>query len=425
MSNIAIKAEQISKAYRLYDKPFHRIAETFHPFRKKYHKVFYALNKMSLEVCKGETFGIIGKNGSGKSTLLKILTGTLTPTEGSVFLNGRVASLLELGAGFNPELTGIENIYFSGTIMGFSRKEMDVRRDAIISFADIGDFINQPAKTYSSGMFARLAFAVNMILDPDILIVDEALAVGDASFVQRCMLRFKKIQEQGKTIILVTHDITMIKQLCTRALWLDKGVVRMEGDVESIANGYLRYVHDITQEAPIQVSEHNIFIPQCAHSITENGIPNNDGRSGDQSISILGVKLYDENMNPITIVSNDSWVVLRLSMINNTVALCPAIGLGYLIRNRLGMDWASSNSYSNNVDLGLLECGATTTVDIRIHIPLLYPEDYSLSPSAGYIDSDGKVHVTDWIENAILFKVTSKLHIHIQMQFYSQYQRIV
>ena len=181
-SNVSIKVESLSKIYKLYNTPMDRLKETMHPFRKKYHKDFFALKDISFEVKKGETFGIIGKNGSGKSTLLKIITGVLSPSSGNVTVNGRVSSLLELGAGFNPELNGIENIYFYGTINGFSKEEMDSRLDSILAFADIGEFVFQPVKSYSSGMYVRLAFAVAIQVDPEILIIDEALSVGDIFF---------------------------------------------------------------------------------------------------------------------------------------------------------------------------------------------------------------------------------------------------
>ncbi|HPH04166.1 MAG TPA: ABC transporter ATP-binding protein, partial [Spirochaetota bacterium] len=187
LQDIAISVEHVSKVYRLYDKPVDRLKESLHPLRKKYHRDFHALDDVSFEVKKGETVGIIGQNGSGKSTLLKIITGVLTPSCGQVRVNGRVSALLELGTGFNPELTGIENVYFSGTVMGYTREEMDVRLDEILAFADIGEFVRQPVKTYSSGMFVRLAFAVAIKSNPEIMIVDEALAVGDMNFQAKCM----------------------------------------------------------------------------------------------------------------------------------------------------------------------------------------------------------------------------------------------
>jgi ABC-type polysaccharide/polyol phosphate transport system ATPase subunit len=190
-SEITIKVEHLGKVYRLYNSPIDRLKEAIHPFRKKYHKDFFALHDISFEVKKGEAIGIIGKNGSGKSTLLKLITGVLSPSSGNVTVNGRVSSLLELGAGFNPELNGIENIYFYGTINGFSKEEMDSRLDSILAFADIGEFVFQPVKSYSSGMYVRLAFAVAIQIDPGILIIDEALSVGDIFFNRSVMLEWR------------------------------------------------------------------------------------------------------------------------------------------------------------------------------------------------------------------------------------------
>ena len=215
----AIKIEHLSKVYKIFDKPTDRVKEALNPFRKRYSRDFYALNDVSLTIKKGETVGIIGKNGAGKSTILKIITGVLTPTSGSVQVNGRIASLLELGAGFNPEMTGIENIYMNGTIMGYSKEEMDDRLQDIVDFADIGEFIHQPVKMYSSGMFARLAFAVNVNVTPDILIVDEALSVGDVFFQNKCFKRMDALKKSGVTVLFVSHDMGSIRQLCDKCLW--------------------------------------------------------------------------------------------------------------------------------------------------------------------------------------------------------------
>lgn len=239
MSNVAIKLEKITKKYQLYLNSIDRFKEAFHPLRKKYHQDFYALNNIDFEIKKGETVGIIGKNGAGKSTLLKIITGVLTPSSGHIQINGRIASLLELGAGFNPEYTGMENIYFQGTLMGLSHDEMAQRIDSILAFADIGDFIHQPVRMYSSGMFARLAFSVAINVDPDILIVDEALSVGDFAFQYKCFMKFKQLKESGKTILFVTHGMQEIIKYCDRAIYLRNGVVRMDGkEVENVVFAY-------------------------------------------------------------------------------------------------------------------------------------------------------------------------------------------
>ncbi|MEI6056476.1 MAG: ABC transporter ATP-binding protein, partial [Lentisphaerota bacterium] len=230
MNEVAIKVQNLTKIYPLYNKPVDRMKEALHPFRKIYHHDFYALKDVSFEIKKGETVGIIGKNGAGKSTLLKILTGVLTPSSGSTQINGRVSSLLELGTGFNPELTGIENIYLNGIVNGIKKKEMDSRVDDIIAFADIGEFINQPLKTYSSGMFVRLAFACATAIEPDILIIDEALAVGDIHFQLKCMDKMKSFKDTCVTIIYVTHDITSVKHFCDKVIWLMNSQIHMKGD---------------------------------------------------------------------------------------------------------------------------------------------------------------------------------------------------
>lgn len=243
MNDIALKIDGVSKKYHLYDTPLDRLKESLHPFRKQYHKDFYALQDVSFEVKKGETVGIIGKNGSGKSTLLKIITGVLTPTTGSVFTNGRVLALLELGAGFNPELSGIENVYFYGTIMGLPKAEIDEKMDAILAFADIGDFVNQPVKSYSSGMVVRLAFAVVINVDPEILIVDEALAVGDELFQRKCFSRIESIRASGATILFVSHSGGTIVELCDRAVLLDAGEKLAIGLPKQIVGRYQKLLY--------------------------------------------------------------------------------------------------------------------------------------------------------------------------------------
>lgn len=239
MNNIAIKVSHLTKIYKLYDKPVDRLKESLHPLKKQYHKEFYALNDINFEIKKGETVGIIGKNGAGKSTLLKIITGVLTPTNGSVHVNGRIASLLELGAGFNPEYTGVENIYFQGSLMGYTREEVAQKVDEIIAFADIGDFVYQPVKMYSSGMYARLAFAVAINVDPDILIVDEALSVGDFAFQFKCFQKFQAFQKVGKTILFVSHSTQQIIQYCNKAMLIHGGnLIKYSDDVKQTTYDY-------------------------------------------------------------------------------------------------------------------------------------------------------------------------------------------
>lgn len=238
LDNIAIKAENITKIYKLYDKPSDRMKEALGLTRKKKHKEHYALTDVDMTIYKGETVGIIGTNGSGKSTILKIITGVLNPTKGDMIVNGRISALLELGAGFNMEYNGIENVYLNGTMMGFSEKEIDAKLQDILDFADIGDYVYQPCKTYSSGMFVRLAFAVAINIEPEILIVDEALSVGDVFFQAKCYHKFEEFKEAGKTIIFVSHDLSSIAKYCDRVVLLNKGVKLGEGSPKEMIDAY-------------------------------------------------------------------------------------------------------------------------------------------------------------------------------------------
>lgn len=237
-NGLAVCFDGITKIYKLYDNPKDRFKETFSIRHKKYSKDFYALKDISFTIRKGESIGIVGKNGSGKSTLLKILTGVLSQTGGEVSVNGKISALLELGAGFNMEFTGLENIYLNATILNIPREEIEARLESIISFADIGEFINQPVKTYSSGMFVRLAFAVAIHVDPEILIVDEALAVGDTRFQMKCMDKFIEFMNAGRTVIFVSHDLNMIKRFCKRAIWLNDGELVMDGGTDEVTDRY-------------------------------------------------------------------------------------------------------------------------------------------------------------------------------------------
>lgn len=247
-SEIAIKVENLSKCYHIYDQPRDRLKQMILPrlhrtvgaAPKQYFREFWALKDVSFEVKKGETVGIIGRNGSGKSTLLQVICGTLSQTSGSVITNGRIAALLELGSGFNPEFSGRENVYMSCALLGLGKEEIDNRFDDIAAFADIGDFIEQPVKTYSSGMFVRLAFAVNVISSPDIMVVDEALAVGDMNFQAKCMTALNRFQEDGGTVLFVSHDIGALKSLCSRGIYLEHGELRCIGPASEIAERYIR-----------------------------------------------------------------------------------------------------------------------------------------------------------------------------------------
>ena len=272
-----IRFQNVTKVYKLYQKPIDRLKETFHPLRKEYHRRHYALNDVSFDVGKGESLGLIGRNGSGKSTLLKLITGILVPNSGEISVRGRISALLELGTGFNMELTGLENICIYLTIMGFSPEEISARMDEIIDFADIDDFVGQPLKKYSSGMFARLAFAVAIHTDPDILIIDEVLAVGDTKFQKKCMDKMNEFKQKGTTILFVSHAPEQIKRFCDRAIWLENGKLLRLGESSEIVSDYEDSLYAFVEKAQVPlakavVDEHESLGRICEVSVLDKDI---------------------------------------------------------------------------------------------------------------------------------------------------------
>ena len=320
----AIRIGNLSKVYKLYDRPLDRLKESLRPGSRKYHRDFYALRDVSFDVRRGETVGIIGRNGSGKSTLLKVITGVLTSTAGSVRVDGRVSALLELGAGFNPEYTGLENIYLQGTLMGYPEEEMRRREPDILKFAGIGDFIHQPVKVYSSGMFVRLAFSVAINVDPEILIVDEALAVGDMAFQAKCMTAFKRLQQKGVTVLFVSHDTAAVKSLCERAVWLEDGAIRKVGPAGEIAEEYMRALREEMNAANgADSAETGSEPPAAALPATVWHWPRQDDidsftqrveqfRYGGGGVRIRFLELLDGDGQPVAEADFDQEVRLRI-----------------------------------------------------------------------------------------------------------------
>lgn len=292
--DVAIKIQNLSKTYRLYAKPLDRLKEALHPLKKRYHKDFYALDNIDLEIKKGETVGIIGKNGSGKSTLLKVITGVTTPSSGRVTINGKVSAILELGAGFNPEMSGLENIYLNNSINGLSKTDTDNRIHEIIDFAELGDFIYQPIKTYSSGMKARLAFAVSINVNPDILIVDEALSVGDAAFQRKCFSKMEKIRKAGATILFVSHSEASIVSLCNRAVWLANGKNILEGEPKIVTSLYLKYVNSLNSITQIQNEHRKVSRERLQTSM-----------SAGQKMDYIDVEMFDPNIKSKSMLHYD------------------------------------------------------------------------------------------------------------------------
>lgn len=383
----AIRVNSLSKIYRLYDSPMDRFKEALHPKRKKYHRDFYALKNVSFEVNKGETIGIIGQNGSGKSTLLKILAGVLTPSSGTVSVNGKISSLLELGMGFNPELTGIENVYFNGTLLGFTKEEIDEKLDDILAFADIGDFVHQPVKTYSSGMYVRLAFAVAIQVEPDILIVDEALSVGDAIFQVRSMNKMLSFVASGKTIFFVSHDTTAIKTLCNTSILLDSGQILKQSEASSVVDYYNNMVLN-----NLHCGEEDLLAPAEDNSI--NSSRQSNWFFDDENPPILGLNsintgtvellsihvLNSKNQKVETVTSEDDikiiWKIRALKEIKEP-------HYGFIIKNRLGVSAFETNTYCMKTETKLLKKDQEVAIEIRININLA-PDIYSVSLGVAY-----------------------------------------
>lgn len=353
-SKYAIKVENISKCYHVYDKPVNRLKQMFSTTQSKYYKEFWALRDISFEVKKGETVGIVGKNGSGKSTLLQIICGTLNPSSGSVTTNGRIAALLELGSGFNPDFTGRDNVYLNATLLGLSKTEIDEKFQSIVEFADIGDFIDQPVKTYSSGMMVRLAFAVQAQIEPEILIVDEALAVGDAKFQARCFERLKQLKQSGTSILLVTHSTEQIVTHCSKAVLIDSGVVKDIGNPRDVTNHYLDLLFGKTKKAVTNESNHkkakemDIVENEDGLNLAEDvflsrPISNHlSYRWGDKKALILDYVLTDgENLYPPTVKSG-SKLTLSVSIKFLENIFRPI--LGFTVKNKEGVTVYGSNS---------------------------------------------------------------------------------
>lgn len=297
MTENIIQVRNVTKKYNLYEKPQDRFKEAVGFGKKTLHRDFYALNDVSFDVKRGETVGIIGTNGAGKSTLLKMITGVLKPTQGEIEVNGKVSALLELGAGFNQEYTGMENIFLNGRMMGFSREEMQSKVDSIVEFADIGEFINQPVRMYSSGMFARLAFAVAINVEPDILIVDEALSVGDVFFQNKCFRKFEDLRSKGITILFVSHDIASVRQMCSRVLWIDAGREKKFDEAEKVCDMYMDEKRmSMNENASVgkETQYPHMHTQPVTHKVKYPKIVNRIDRFGSQKLEVISVFIKDE-----------------------------------------------------------------------------------------------------------------------------------
>lgn len=404
----AVIVNSVSKYYRLYKRNSDRIKETFHPLRKQYHKPFKALDEISFSLNKGESLGVIGKNGSGKSTLLQILCGVLQPSSGNVVVNGRISALLELGAGFNPEFTGRENVYLSGTIMGLSKEFIDENIEKIFSFADIGEYVDQPVKLYSSGMYVRLAFATAISIDPEVLIIDEALAVGDIFFQQKCMAHMKEIRSKA-TIIFVTHDMQSVSNLCERVILLDEGKSIFDGNPLDAVSNFTKLVHNERYQ-----DKNNGAGDSIAATLKLNGEAGKEkgwiavsekDLGGALGIQIRGVRITDAGGKlKDTVVKGDKVHVQLLlhsdkDLINNLI-------IGYTIKDRIGNPIFGENTKSSlDENLSLLTGDSVVTFDFNW--PEVYPATYTITVGVGE-GNDPFVHTVHcWAQNIASFTALS------------------
>lgn len=390
MNDVSIKIDNITKVYRLYEKPIDRLKEALSFVKKSYHKEHYALKNLSFQIEKGETVGIIGVNGAGKSTILKIITGVLSPTEGSVTVNGKISALLELGAGFNPEYTGMENIYLNGTMMGFSRGEINERLNDILDFADIGDFINQPVKTYSSGMFVRLAFAVAINVEPDVLIIDEALSVGDVFFQQKC---YKKIKELAgrSTVLIVSHDLNAMTKFCKRIIVMSEGTKAFDGDPNEAIAKYFK-IKQGSGRTTVKTENTNVL------DYSEYKVPDSKNYSGKMDVVIekyfysIDGEAFSESCQ------RDS--EFKISMLINSNIDIPDPIIGYQIRDKYGNEVFGQTSLTSEVEQFEIKSGRNI-INFTFDWPEIREGHYFITLGIGN-GTDVLNQVEEcWINNAI------------------------
>lgn len=400
-SDSIISLRQVSKKYPIYRRPAHKLLELISLRRKQFHREFWALKEVDLEVQSGTSLGIIGSNGSGKSTLLQIVAGILQQTRGECHVQGTVAALLELGTGFNPEFSGRENVFMSGVINGLSHAEVERRFDEIVDFAEIGQFIDQPVKTYSSGMFVRLAFSVAIHVDPDILLVDEALAVGDLIFQHRCINRIRQLRAQGKTILFVTHDLQSVAKFCDRAILLDQGLKLEDGPPEKVTQRYQALIFERERN---RAGEGDDFFAQEEDGSLPlvNTVPHIHNRYGDGAAKIQGVILLDRAGEVVNEVSAGEELTLLVTVTVNKAISSPIVG--FTIRDKVGVEVTASNTSYEGAVLPRVEEGEKISVAFRFKVPELRPDSYSISPAV----AQGNVwehSIEDWIDNAYIFTI--------------------
>ncbi|MGH9945316.1 MAG: ABC transporter ATP-binding protein [Pyrinomonadaceae bacterium] len=409
----ALRVEGVSKQYRIYDRPGDRLKESLTRGRWKLHREFWALRDVTFELEPGTTAGIVGPNGSGKSTLLQIIAGTLEPTHGAVWHAGRVAALLELGAGFNPEFTGVENVWMNAALIGLTRRETERLLPEIERFAEIGDFIRQPVKFYSSGMYVRLAFAIAVSTDPNILIVDEALSVGDTVFQHRCLRRIREMQERGATILFVSHDPTLVRALCTRAVLLNAGQMMFDGHPTEVLKRYQKIImarerdYDARQAAAAAAvtEEAGDEGDQLLAEVPRSPDLRYSYRHGNGHAEVIDAELLDADFAPIETVESGELVHVRMRMLFQRDIEHPVCG--FMISNRHGINVYGTNTEQRGQDLGAARRGDVLEATFALNC-WLGQEHYFVSVAVHTADGAS----FDWLDGALFFRV----HCPVEME---------
>ena len=411
MNDIAVKLENVSKAYKLYKSPKSRLKEALHPFGKKYHREFFALRDINLEIRRGESVGILGMNGAGKSTLLKAITGVVSPSAGSLTVNGNISALLELGSGFNPEFTGYDNVFFYGSLMGFSKKQMEEKIVEIMEFADIGEFIYQPLRSYSSGMRARLAFAVSTSINPEILILDEVLSVGDAFFRAKCTSRMRgMIKDSNTTVLFVSHDVGSVRAICERCILLEGGKIIMDGPTEDVINSYLKKqiasrqkviegqisnpsVDNKKTETVSVVGDNTLFLQKASFNRVQNG-----------KAEYLNVMLLNENEDVIESVEFGQTVIIKMILaVNEDI---PELGFAYHINDKNSLNIVYGSSGIENKMLKDCKAGDIYSIKWKFNLKLLHGTYSIAAVSSIPIDAAaGAVDFCDMVPIALQFEM--------------------
>ena len=398
-----IDIKNLIKEYKMYPTKKDRLVETIFPNIKR-HSTFKAMDNLNLEVKKGEILGILGKNGAGKSTLLKMVTGVVVPTSGEINVNGKISSLLELGTAFNMELTGLENIYQHGQVMGLSKEEIEATKQDIIDFADIGDHLYQPVKTYSSGMFARLAFACAINVDPEILIVDEVLSVGDMAFQLKCFKKFQQFKEKGKTILFVTHSIADVLKNCTRTIILQNGKKTFDGGVKE---GVELYKKIITGNAPTEnKTEEKKFVKGKEEKTWKSHFNENPNviEYGNLKAEVIDYGIFDENNKYLSFIDNEKTVVLKSKIKFNEEIDNPIFTM--TIKDFNGLEVAGTNTMIEKIYPGKFQKGEIAEVEFKQKLPIA-PNKYTLSFSCTHFNGNGELEVLSRKYDALLVEITS------------------